>query len=156
MSSDTKQVDPAPSTGVSSGIRFAVSIIISIVLGLFMVLWDGGFINTSNGPSWLGGFVFLPLIAVVLAFGGDSLVQQLSCGHVQWWIQIQRIVVVPIPFILMWGVLYMFPILRWPIEGLAQHATPSTRRGLSSGFYSFWIGLYTQSFLVGLSQMCPK
>lgn len=145
-----------PNTGINGGIRFAISISISIILGLFMLLWDGGYINVYHLPHWLGGFVILPLIAVVLAYGGDSLVQQLSCKQVQWLIQLQRVAPVPIPFILMWGILYMFPILRWPIEGLAQNASPSVRHGLSSGFYSFWIGLYTQSFLVGISQMCPK
>ena len=150
-----EQIVP-PTTGLSTGIRVSISILISIVLGLFILLWDGGYIPTSGIPVWVGNFIFLPIIAVVLAFGGDCLIQFLSCGSVQWLIQLQRVAVVPIPFLFMSLVLYMFPIMRWPIEGLVQHTTSSVRYGLSSGFYTFWVGLYTQSFLIGLAQLCPK
>lgn len=147
---------PVAGTGVSNGIRVSVAIVVAIILGIFILLWDGNFIIRAGSgiPHFIGSFVFLPLIAVALIFGGDCLIQYLSCGNIQWGIQAQRAAVVPIPFWAMSLVLYFVPILRWPIEGLAQRATPSTRNGLSSGFYYFWTGLYTQSLLISLSQFC--
>lgn len=144
------------SSGLSTGIRISISLLIAIMLGLFILLWDGGYIPTSGIPVWIGNIVFMPILAVVLGYGADCLIQYLSCGTVEWLVQLQRIAVVPIPFLFMSFVLYIFPILRWPIEGLVQHTTPSVRYGLSSGFYTFWTALYTQSFLIGLSQLCPS
>jgi hypothetical protein len=144
-----------PLTGLSGGVRFCIAVLIALALGLFTLLWDGGYIPYSGIPPWVGTAVFLPLLAVGLGFGGNTLTQFLSCNQVQWLIQLQRAAIIPLPFLLLWVLLYFFPIMRWPIEGLAQHATPTVRRGLSSGFYAFWIGLYTQSILVGASQLCP-
>jgi len=151
---DTKTPEK-PLTGLNGGVRFCIAILIALALGIFTLMWDGGYVPHSGIPSWVGTVVFLPLLAVGLGFGGDCLTQYLSCGLVQWLVQLQRIAVVPIPFLLLWALLYFFPIMRWPIEGLAQQATPTVRRGLSSGFYAFWIGLYTQSIMVGASQLCP-
>jgi len=140
-------------TGVSNGVRVSVAIVVAIILGIFTLLWDGNFIKVGI-PHFIGPYVILPLMAVVLIFGGDCLIQYLSCGKIQWYIQAQRAAIVPIPFWVMSIALYFLPILRWPIEGLAQRSTPSTRNGLSSGFYYFWTGLYTQSLLISLSQFC--
>ena len=140
-------------TGVSNGVRVSVAIVVAIILGIFILLWDGNFIKVGI-PHFIGPYVILPLMAVVLIFGGDCLIQYLSCGKIQWYIQAQRAAIVPIPFWVMSIALYFLPILRWPIEGLAQRSTPSTRNGLSSGFYYFWTGLYTQSLLISLSQFC--
>lgn len=144
-----------PSTGLNGGIRFCIAVLIALALGLFTLMWDGGYIPHSGIPPWVGTVIFLPLLAVGLGFGGDCLTQFLSCSQVQWLVQLNRVAIIPVPFLLLWVLLYFFPTIRWPIEGLAQHTTPTVRRGLSSGFYAFWIGLYTQSILVGASQLCP-
>jgi hypothetical protein len=146
----------APSKGLNGGLRICISMLVAVALGLFMLLWDGGFIPLHGLRPWIGPLVILPLIAVVLSFGSNALIQQLSCNQVQWIIQLQRVGVVPIPFLLLWAALYYFPIMRWPIEGMVQTVSPNLRRGLSSGFYTFWMGLYTQGVLNGLSQICPK
>jgi hypothetical protein len=147
---------PTAKSGISNGIRISLSFIIALTVGIFMMLWDGNFIPHSGIPDWIGAFVFIPLLATVLGLGSNCLVQQLSCGNVQWGAQFQRIIIVPLPFILTWGLLYLMPGMRWPIEGLVQGSLPEVRRGLSSGFYAFWVGLYTQSVLTGLAQICPK
>jgi hypothetical protein len=146
---------PTVQSGVSSGIRITLALLVAIILGIFMLCWDAYFIPHDAIPNWVGPFIFMPLMATVLGFGSDCLVQQLSCGKVQWLIQLQRVAIIPVPFLIMWAFLYMIPGLRWPIEGLVQpHLL--IRKGLSSGFYAFWIGLYCQSLLNGVSQMCPK
>jgi hypothetical protein len=145
-----------PVTGLNGGIRFCIGALIALVLGLFMLMWDAGYIPINELPPWLGPYVFLPILAVALSFGGSSLVQYLSCKQVQWLIQLQRVAIVPLPILAMWLILGFFPIMRWPIEGLVQGKSPALRHGLSSGFYTFWIGLYIQSLLIGLAQICPK
>lgn len=147
---------PPVKSGVSSGIRIVIALLIAIILGIFMLTWDGQYMPHSPVPDWIGGVIFTPLIAVVLAYGGVCLIQQLSCGQVQWLIQLNRVAVVPVPFIIMWALLYMMPGIRWPIEGLMQSGSPAARKGLSSAFYTFWIGLYTQSMLNGVAQLCPN
>jgi hypothetical protein len=147
---------PTPKSGVGTGIRVVISFELAIAIGIFMLLWDGGYIPHVSIPAWMGSFIFTPLIAVVLGYGGNCLIQALSCGQVQWLLQLQRILIVPVPFLIIWGLLYMFPIMRWPIEGLAQQTNEVFRKGLSSGFYAFWIALYTQSIMNGGSQACPK
>jgi len=140
---------------MTSGIRISLALVVATALGIFMLIWDGNFINGFDLPQWLGPYVILPFIAVFLGFICNSLIQYLSCKKVQWLVQLQRIALVPFPPILMWGLLYLFPGLRWPIEGLVQEASPEQRRGLSSGFYAFWIGLYSQSIMNGFAQLCP-
>jgi len=141
-------------TGVSTGIRVSISILVALILGLFILLWDSGIFYNVNIPVWIGPFIIVPLLATILVFAGDCLIQQLSCGEVQWIVQLQRASVVPIPFWFISTLLYFIPSLRWPIEGLIQGATPLTRKGLSSGFYIFWTALYTQSIFISLAQLC--
>ena len=143
-------------TSITSGIRISLSVGVAISIGLFMLAWDGGYLPflTTRMYHWAGPLVFTPLLAVVLVFGSDCLIQQLSCGKVQWLIQLQRAAIAPIPFWLQHFALYMLPILRWPIEGLVQSTTPLMRQGLSSAFYTFWTSLYVQSLLISLSQLC--
>lgn len=152
ITSDT----PTPKSGVDTGIRFVISFVVAIAIGIFMLLWDGGYIPHTNIPGWMGSYIFTPLIAVVLGYGSNCLIQTLSCGQVQWLVQLKRILIVPFPFIITWALLHMIPNLRWPIEGLAQETNEVFRKGLSSGFYAFWIALYTQSIMNGGSQVCPK
>jgi hypothetical protein len=140
-------------SGLGSGLRISFAVFISIGMAIFMILWDGGYIN-SGMPSWVGPFIFSPLLAVFLGFGGNSLIQHLSCGQIQWINQLQRIAIVPVPFIAMWILIYFVPGMRWPIEGLMQSQTPQIKKGISSGFYTFWMSMYVQSVMTGLSQIC--
>jgi hypothetical protein len=147
---------PTPKSGVSSAIRISIAVLIGIVIAIFMLLWDGGYMPHTNMPAWLGPYIFAPLIAVILGYGADCLLQQLSCGKVEWLLQLQRVLVIPIPYVVTWGFLHFIPGMRWPIEGLVQDSSVEIKRGLSSGFYAFWIALYTQSIMNGGSQLCPK
>ena len=144
----------ANKTMLGSGIRISIAIFISIAMAIFILLWDGGYIPLYSLPTWLGPFIFSPLLAVVLGFGGNSLIQQISCEKVEWLTQLQRVAIVPVPFILMWTLLYFVPGMRWPIEGLLQSQTPEVKKGISSGFYTFWLSMYVQSIMAGLSQIC--
>ena len=98
----------------------------------------------------------IPGLAIVISFLCSALVQWLSCGQIQWLTQASRLWIPLIPFLLMSFLLFMFPSLRWPIEGLYQEYSPNFRFGLSSGFYTFWMALYTQAYMNGLAQSCPK
>lgn len=146
---------PAKTSGVNSGIRIVLSLLVGIVLGIFMLSWDAGFINHEAFPDWLGPYICMPLIAVVVGYGSNCLIQHLSCGQIQWWIQFNRVLITPLPIIIMWFILGIAPGLRWPIEGLIQSGSPGIRKGLSSGFYAFWVGIYCQHMLNGIAQICP-
>jgi len=146
---------PRVKSGISSGIRIAIAILVAILCGIFILLWDGQYMPHPGVPDWIGPFASLPFLATILGFGSNCLIQQLSCGQVQWLVQLQRVAIVPVPFIIVFGILNMITSLRWPIEGLIQAGTPEVRKGLSSGFYGFWTALYTQSILNGLAQICP-
>lgn len=141
-------------SGVSTGIRIGIALIVAIILAIFSFLWDGNILPKSGIPEFVGPYIFLPLIALALIFGADCLIQYLSCGSVQWAIQAERAAVVPLPFWIVNILLKFITILRWPIEGLVQRAIPSTQKGLSSAFYMFFTGLYTQSILISLAQLC--
>jgi len=66
-STDTVTTEtPTPKSGVSTAIRVVVAFIVAIVIGIFMLLWDGGYIPHTNIPGWMGSCIFTPLIAVVL------------------------------------------------------------------------------------------
>jgi hypothetical protein len=145
-------------SGVSTGIRIAIALSVGIILGLFILFWDGEFINYRKiGLSnWTGHLVIIPLLAVVLSFGANCLIQKLSCSKIQPLDQLQRAAFAPIAFFVVWILLYFIPSLRWPVEGLAQNYDPAIRRGLSSAFYTFWTALYTQGALNSLAQICPK
>jgi hypothetical protein len=147
---------PPATSGISGGIRITIAVFVAIVLGIFMLTWDANFLVHHMIPNWLGPYVFMPLIALTLGYGSNCLIQQLSCGQVQWLVQLQRIAIIPVPIILMWFILYLAPGLRWPIEGLMQSGSPELKKGLSSGFYAFWIGLYGQLIMNGAAQLCPK
>lgn len=141
-------------TGLGFGIRISIAMFISIAMAIFILLWDGEYITPPGLPLWLGTFVFSPLIAIFLGFGGNSLIQQMSCGKVDWLNQLRRIAVVPLPFIIMWALIYFLPGMRWPIEGLMQSRSPQMKKGISSAFYTFWMSMYVQSMMTGLSQLC--
>lgn len=151
ITSDT----PKKTSGVNGGIRIVIALLVGITLGIFMLCWDAKFIGHEAIPDWLGPYIFMPLIAMILGYGSNCLIQQLSCGQVQWLVQLNRVSVAPIPIILLWLFLYIAPGMRWPIEGLVQSGSPFLRKGLSSGFYAFWMGLYFQNIMNGAAQLCP-
>jgi hypothetical protein len=155
--SDTSVTTDTPvlQSGVTTGIRVTLSLVIAIILGIFIFLWDGKIIDGYGLPDWLGPYIFLPLLSVVLGYGTNCLIQYLSCKKVQWLVQLGRVAIIPLPQFLMWALLYMVPSMRWPIEGLMQDLTPENKKGFSSGFYAFWMALYTQSIMNGLAQICP-
>ena len=152
--SDTSAT-PVLESGVTTTIRVTLSLVIAIALGIFILLWDAKYTYVAGWPEWLGQFIFLPLLSVVLGFGTNCLIQYLSCKKIQWLAQLGRVAIIPLVQWLLWGLLYMIPSMRWPIEGLVQDLPPETKKGLSSGFYAFWMGLYTQSIMNGLAQLCP-
>ena len=147
--------DPVITSMVTSGIRISLSFLVAIILGIFILVWDGKVITGYNLPDWLGPFIFFPLLSVILGYGINCLIQYLSCKTVQWLVQLQRVAIIPLPQVSIWGLLYVFPILRWPIEGLIQDFSEDIKKGISSGFYGFWIGLYTQSIMTSFAQLCP-
>jgi hypothetical protein len=155
-SNKDKRADPVIKSKVTSGMRIALSFFVAITLGVFIFLWDGNYISGFNLPGWLGYFVFFPLISVILGLCINSLIQNLSCNRIDWPMQYKIISMIPLWQILAWAIIYMLSSLRWPIEGLVQDFSPDDKKALSSGFYGFWIALYTQSIMNGLSQVCPE
>ena len=147
--------NPKKSSGVGSGTRVIISFLVAIGLGLFSLFWYYQ-IHPGTHTNYMFDIGIIPGIAIVLSFICNSLIQYLSCGQIQWITQASRLWMPPILFLIMSLLLFIFPSLRWPIEGLYQEYTPNFRFGLSSGFYTFWMALYTQSYMNGISQMCPK
>ena len=142
-------------SGVSSGIRISIAMFVALALAIFMLLWDSQIIsNMAASYPVLGPVVIMPLLAILLGFIADCIIEKFSCGTVTWYDQWKKALSFPIPFWCLYIFLYMFPSMRWPIEGLAQGASPSIRHGLSSAFYTFWVGLYTQSIHISLAQLC--
>jgi hypothetical protein len=147
----------SPPSGVTPMLRIVISLLFAMFIGIIALVWNARIIpNPGNIPMWVGNLVFIPVIAVLVSFGTNCLIQYLSCKVVTIGAQAGRLYYVPILFYLMAFLLYMFPGLLWPIEGLVQHISSDMRRGLSVGFYTFWMALYTQAFMNGLAQICPK
>lgn len=140
--------------GVSSGTRVSIGLFVALALAIFMLLWDAQIISAPGAYATLGPVVILPLLAITLGFIADSIIQYFSCGKVQWSSLWKKSLTYPVPFWCLYVFLYVFPIMRWPVEGLVQSTTPLIRRGLSSAFYTFWIALYTQSVHTSLAQLC--
>jgi|LauGreDrversion4_2_1035121.scaffolds.fasta_scaffold361857_2 hypothetical protein len=156
----TPNVVPVPATkpaGVGSDVRIVISVVFAVFFGLFALIWNGRLIpNPLNLPLWVGNLVLVPVLAVGISFGLNCLIQYLSCSVITLGSQASRLYLVVIPFYACELFLYMFPSWRWPIEGMAQHTSPDMRRGLSSGFYTFFMALYTQAYMNGSAQICPK
>lgn len=148
--------DPPRPNSMSPGIRITISIVFALIIGLFSVFWNAGFFPNTQGIVWVGNMIIVPLIAVVISFGSNCLIQQLSCGQIQLKTQASRLWMAPILFYIMELLLFFFPCLLWPIEGIFQTVAPSLQKGFSRGFYAFWMALYTQAFMNGLAQICPK
>lgn len=145
------------SPGLNTPLRITISILVALVIGLLALLWNGSLMsNPLQLPMWVGNLIIIPLIATGLSYGACCGIQQLSCGHVQLITQAQRVAFVPLGFLFTGIILYFIPSLRWPIEGLFQGQSYEMRYGLSSAFYIFWTTLYTQAFLNGLAQICPR
>jgi len=134
-----------------------ISILVALLIGILALLWNGSLIgNPLQLPLWVGNLIIIPLIATGLSYGACCGIQQLSCGQIQLITQAQRVAFVPLGFLITGAILYFFPSLRWPIEGLFQGSSYEIRHGLSSAFYMFWTALYTQAFLNGMAQICPR
>jgi hypothetical protein len=140
----------------NSGIRIALSLLVGLSCGIFILLWDGNHMSHGPAPAWLGAYVLLPLVAVITSFASNSLIQYLNCGQVQWKKQLGAASIAPVPIIVVFILISYITSLRWPIEGLAQSSTPEFQKGLSSGYYGFWLGMYIQNFLGGTAQICPN
>jgi len=142
-------------SGVSTGIRVAIAVGIALILALFI----GFFViyKSSISPNiYLLGFRFyLPLLAVLLSFGGSCLIQYMSCKEVEILLQFQRSFIILAPIILAHLILY-FDKMRWPIEGMMQLQPLEFQRAMSTSFYIFWAALYGQASINSLAQMCPK
>ena len=149
MATDSKK-----SSSIGSEVRITIALLVTLASTIFIFLWDSKSISITLAPYWIGPYVITPLLAVAFGFAGNCLIQQLSCGEIQWLNQLRRIAVVPVPFIVLWILLYFFPGMRWPIEGLIQSQSTDIRKGVSSAFYVFWTNMYIQSVLSGLSQLC--
>lgn len=147
--------DPVIKSSLTSSTRIIFALLIAVALSIFIYLWDSKAIN-NNLPEWLGTLVFFPLLSVILGYLINCLIQYLSCKEVLWLDQLKNIAIIPIPQILIWLLLNFITSLRWPIEGLVQDWPPEQRKGLSSGFYGFWIGLYSQSIMNAMAQVCPE
>jgi hypothetical protein len=147
--------DPLAKNGssVSTGARVGVALMVALFLGLFVLFIEWQYLGVKMYYS-IGILGILPVLAVALSFGGNCLIQELSCSKVSWFSQFTRSLYILIPLYLSRLVLDIIPILRWPVEGLVQTSEPSFRRGLSSGFYTFWVALYSQGLMNGLAQMC--
>jgi len=145
------------SNGVGSDIRIIVSVVYAIFLGIIALIFNSRIIQIPlNIPTWTINLIVIPLFAVVGSFGFNCLIQYLSCGVVTLGSQAERLPMIPIPFYAMALLLYIFPSLKWPIEGMVQQISPDMRHGLSAAFYTFFMGLYTQAYMNGLAQVCPK
>jgi hypothetical protein len=153
----TVSVTDKKPTGLKPEIRIVISVCFAVVIGVIALCWNGGIIpRPYNMSLWIGNLVFIPGIAVVFSLILNCIIQYLSCNQVTIESQISSLYMVPILFYLMAILLYVFPSLKWPIEGLAQSASPETRNGLSAGFYAMFMALYTQAYMNGISQKCPK
>ena len=139
---------------IGSDIRIVISLLVALVVTIFIFLWDSKSVSITGAPFWIGPYIIAPLLAVVCSLGGNGIIQGLSCDEIKWSSQLQRVAVVPVPFIVLWILLFFIPGMRWPIEGLIQTQTTDTKRGFSSAFYAFWVSMYIQSVLSGFSQMC--
>ena len=148
--------EPVIKSTLTSSIRLTFALLVAVALSVFIYLWDSKIIPHNTLPDWLGTIVFFPLISVGLGYLVNCLIQYLSCKQVQWIDQLKNISMIPIPQILIWALLNAFTSLRWPIEGLVQEWPLEQRKGLSSGFYGFWMALYTQSIMIGIAQLCPN
>lgn len=146
---------PRPSSSVSNAIRVVISIVLSIPIALFILVWNAGYIPHNGIPVWVGNMIFMPLIATGLSLGANCLIQQLSCSKIDIITQLEIVAVTPLPYFLMWLLLRFIPSMRWPIEGLIQYISPNIRNALSSTFYTFWVSMYTLGFLNSVAQICP-
>jgi hypothetical protein len=147
---------PVIKSKMTSGIRISIALFVAISLAIFIYVWDSKIIYGFNFPEWLGPYILFPFISIVLGYGSNCLIQFLSCNKVEAIKQLQLVSIGVIPQLFIWGLLNFFTSLRWPIEGLVQEWTPEQRKGVSSGFYGFWIALYTQSIMNGFAQTCPS
>jgi hypothetical protein len=141
-------------SNLNNNIRIVIAVVYALTLALFILLWDSRLMPIPLGfPVWLGFIAFLPWISFVESVGANSLIQFLGCQKVNFMPQLLNSLIAPASIAGLWILLYFLPGLRYPVEGLFT-VSPELKKGLSSGFYVFWIALYAQTFSNGLAQMC--
>ena len=141
---------------LSTGIRFASGIVFGIVLVVFVIFWEVDVFGGALGPYWLGSLVYLPVLATATSYAISLAIQYLSCKRVSFKDQALNVIIVPIMFYILTAILYFFPGMRFPIEGMAPLESPMNRRALSSGFYTFLMAVLVQEMVNGSAQECPK
>jgi hypothetical protein len=142
-------------SNLNNSIRIVIAVVYALTLALFILLWEARLIPIPLGlPVWLGFIVFLPLISFLESLGTNSLIQFLGCQKVNFMAQLMNSFVAPTLIAGLWTLLYFLPGLRYPVEGLFLNQSPELKKGLSSGFYVFWIALYAQTYSNGLAQKC--
>lgn len=141
---------------LSTGIRFASGIVFAIILVVFVIFWEVDVFGGMLGPYWLGSLVYLPLLATGTSYAISLAIQYLSCQRVSFKDQALNVIIVPIMFYIVTAFLWYFPGARFPIEGMIPLETPSNRRALSSGFYTFLTAVLVQEMVNGSAQACPK
>lgn len=145
-----------PQSNLGTATRVTGAFMFAAICALFVLFWEVGFIPNFFGPrSIMGYYVYLPILAYVTSFIVCLVIQQLSCGTVQPAVQAQRaafsVAFLPVVYLL----LYLLPGLRWPVEGLLPLQPQPVKTGLSTAFFIFWGGLYTQEVMNGFAQACP-
>jgi hypothetical protein len=148
--------DEKPKSNLGTATRVTGAFMFAAICALFILFWEVGFLPNFFGPrTFMGYYIYLPILAYVTSFCICLAIQQLSCGTIQAGVQAQRaalsVVFIPIVYLL----LYLLPGLRWPVEGLTPLSPPPVKAGLSMAFFIFWGGLYTQEVLNGFAQICP-
>lgn len=152
MAGDSKSVKSGVSTGIRVGIAAGVALILALFIGFFELQYSG----VATRSFYLIGYrVLLPFLSVLLSFGGNCLIQYLSCNQIEWLLQFGRSFIILIPLLVAQFILY-FNKMRWPIEGMMQLQPPQFQKAMSTSFYIFWAALYGQASVNSLSQMCPK
>lgn len=148
--------DKAPQSNLGTATRVTGAFMFAAICALFVLFWEVGFLPNFFGPRGIMGYyVYLPILAYVTSFIVCLAIQQLSCGTVEVKVQAQRaafsVAFLPAVYLL----LYLLPGLRWPVEGLTPLSPPAVKTGLSTAFFVFWGGLYTQEVMNGFAQACP-
>jgi hypothetical protein len=142
-------------SNLNNSIRIVIAVVYALTLALFILLWEARLIPIPLMiPIWLGFIAFLPLLAYIESLAANSLIQYLGCQKVNFMSQLMNSLAAPTLIAALWTLLYFLPGLRYPVEGLFLNQSAELKKGLSSGFYVFWIALYAQTYSNGLAQTC--
>lgn len=152
----TSTSPPSTSTGIGTSTRMVASLMAGLLVGVFTLLWNIQIFGNRSESVWIGNFALIPLVAALVTFLMNCIIQNLSCGYTEVAYQAHHIASVPIPFMLLAGILNFFTILLWPIEGLYQTSPEEFRRAVSYAFYFFWAATFNQAYQNSFAQRCSK